>query len=463
MKKENRFSFYATALQLALPIALQNLLTSSATLVDTAMVSGIGDAAVSAIGGAVRYGFLLNVICFGIASGCSSLISQYWGGKEMKNLRKTYGFALTIGAAVAVLFTAMLALFPKPLARVFTNTDSIAALGAGYIRIYAISVPFIVFSQITCFVFRAVEQVVVPLISSIVSVAANIFFNYCLIGGHLGFPQLGLRGAAIASVIASVTQALLLLTFLLFHDNPFRKNFREWFGFDAAFCRTYLRIAAPVLANETFWALGTNIYIMVIGRQSVANHAGYTLFENIQQICFVFFVGICGACSIMVGKAVGAGDHALAKKTALRFEIMTPLCGLAVGALLFFTCRPLIGIFPVETEQARETAIACMRFYSLWPPIRMIPYNLICGVFRSAGDTLTGCILELTGLYLFGIPAVLITGLLIRPKNFVVIIIVMFMAEDLFKAVFTLLHFRSGKWIKQITAKKPTEPVDEAV
>lgn len=460
MKKRFDFSFYMNALRLALPIAVQNLLTSSATLIDTAMVAGIGDAAVSAIGGAVRYGFLLNVICFGIASGCSSLISQYWGGKEMKNLRRTYGFALTIGAVIALIFTVLLSAFPFALMRVFTDKDSIAILGAEYIRIYAISVPFIVFSQITCFVFRAVEQVLIPLLSSIASVSVNIFFNYCFIAGNLGFPALGLRGAAVASVIGSVTQALLLLVFLLFFENPFRRGFWSGFRFDRVFCRNYIRIAAPVLANESFWALGTNVYIMVIGRQGIQNHAGYTLFENIQQLCFVFFVGICGACSIMVGKAVGAGDHERAKQTALRFEIMTPLCGLLVGTALFFCCRPLLSLFSVESEQARETAIACLRFYALWLPIRMIPYNLICGVFRAAGDTLTGCLLELTGLYAFGIPAVLITGLLFRPKNFLVIVIVMFMAEDLFKAVCTLWHFSRGKWIRQITEKKPSETVD---
>jgi len=453
MKRRFDFVFYKTAIMLALPIALQNLLTSCAALIDTAMVVSLGDASMSAVGAAGRFAFLLNIVGFGFASGCSALISQYWGARDNKNLSRSYGFAITLALTFSVVYSIALFTFPEVLMKLFTNNSEIAKLGAEYLKIYAFAVPFVVFSQISCFAFRSVERVVLPLLSSIAAVIVNVFFNYCLIFGNLGFPELKLRGAAIATAIGMAVQALILLAFLLFKKNPLKSSFGEMFSFGGGFVPKYLKVAMPVLINETLWGIGTNIYAMVIGRQGTENHAGYTLYENIQQLVFVFFVGICGACAIMVGKAIGAGDHKGGYLAAKRFEVMTPLAGVVLGLALFFSSEFLVSLFPVETEGAKQAAIDCLRFYSFWLPVRMIPYTLICGIFRPGGDTLSGTVLDMIGLYLCGIPAVLITGLLIKPSRFVVIIAVMFIAEDFIKGILGLRHFFSKKWIKQITDK----------
>lgn len=454
MFKKIDSAFYKTALMLALPIAFQNLLTSCATLIDTAMVVSLGDASISAMGAAGRFSFLLNIFGFGFASGATALISQYWGANDKSNLNKTYGFAVTVSMLFSLVYALALLLFPSTLIRLFTNSDEIAALGAEYLRIFSIAVPFVMFSQITSFSFRAVERVNVPLLSSAAAVILNVFFNYCFIFGHFGFPRLELRGAAIATVIGMASQAFILLAFLIFKRNPLRGTLSETFKFNRPFCRKYLSIAMPVLINESMWGIGTNVYAMVIGRQGVENHAGYTLYENIQQLVFVFFVGICGACAIMVGKSIGAGDHKLGYITARRFAIMTPLMGIALGAVLFFAADPLLSLFDIETQAARDAALDCLRFYGCWLAFRMIPYTLICGIFRAGGDTMIGWILDMVGLYACGIPAVLITGLLIKPDRFVVLIAVMFISEDLIKSILGMKHFFSKKWIKQITDKK---------
>ena len=447
-------AFYKTAFMLALPIAMQNLLTSCATLIDTAMVVSLGDASISAMGAAGRFSFLLNIVGFGFASGATSLISQYWGANDSNNLKKTYGFAVTISMLFSVIYAMALLFFPVSLMRLFTNSAEIAEIGSHYLRIYSIAVPFVMFSQVTSFSFRSVERVTVPLISSAVAVVVNIFFNYCLIFGNLGFPRLELRGAAIATVIGMASQALILLGVLLFKRNPLKGTLNEAFAFNRPFCKKYLSIAMPVLINESMWGIGTNVYAMVIGRQAVENHAGYTLYENIQQLFFVFFVGICGACAIMVGKSIGAGDHELGYITAKRFAILTPLMGVVLGAALFLTANPLLSLFDVETEAARAAALDCLRFYGCWLAVRMIPYTLICGIFRAGGDTMIGWVLDMIGLYACGIPAVLVTGFLIRPERFVILIAVMFIAEDVIKSVIGMRYFFSKKWIKQITDAK---------
>ena len=450
--------FYRAALALALPIALQNLLTSSANLVDAMMVVALGNAATSAVGVAGRFAFLINIICFGFASGCAALLSQYWGAKDEKNVRRSAGFALLLAMTVGVLYAVALFAFAPSLAALFTKEGEVIALSAEYLRTFAPSVPFVVFSQIMCTALRATERVTVPLVSSAAQVGVNVALNWCLIFGNLGMPALGLQGAAVASVCASVVQAAVVVLAILVTDNPFRARPRKLFALDRPFCAKYLRVAMPVLLNETLWGIGTNIYAMVYGHQGIENHAGYTIYENIQQIFFVFFVGICGACSIMVGMRIGRGDAEGGYVAARRFAVMTPLFGLFFGALLFLLRDPLLSLFPIETLAARQTAADCITFYSIWIAIRMIPYTLICGVFRAGGDTKSSCIFDLVGLWVCGIPAVLILDSFFTVPRFVFLLMAAFVAEDVVKTVLCIRHFRSRRWIRRLTADPEGTP-----
>ncbi len=453
IRKKFDLPFYREALALAAPIAFQNLLTSCATLIDTAMVVGLGNAAVSAMGVAARFTFLLNIICFGISGGCAALLSQFYGARDLSNVRRTLGFALLVAFLIGSVYTAATVLFPTQLLRIFSDDSAIISLSAGYLRTFAPGVLFLVFSQVMCMALRAVARVRVPLLSAAISVAVNTGLNYCLIEGRFGLPRLELRGAALASAIGCATQALVILVAVLVSDNPFRTSPRNLFAFDRPFCRQYLRVAAPVLLNETLWGAGTNVYAMVLARQGIENHAGYTLYENIQQLFFVFFVGICGACSIMVGMRIGRGDHTGGYLAARRFAVMTPVCGVILGVCLILLREPLLSLFPVETEGARAVASACLLFYGFWIALRMIPYTMICGIFRAGGDTRAGFFLDILGLFGVGIPAVLIVGLLIRPENFVVLVATMFIGEDVIKGILCVWHFRSRRWIKQLTAQ----------
>ncbi len=443
--------FLKTTLTLAIPIAFQNLLTSCATLIDTAMIVGLGNSAVSAMGVATRFTFLLNVVCFGFASGCSALLSQFWGAKDTKNIRRSLGLALTISIVFGILFALFLLIFPRQLMNMFTDETVPINLGSEYLKIFAISVPFLVFSQIMCSALRSVEQVKIPLLSAFISVGVNVFINYCLINGNFGFPAMGIKGAAIGTVVGCVLQAIFIVVAILFGKSPFKGRITEFLAFKTDFVKKYFITAFPVLLNETLWAFGTNVYVMVLARQGIENHSGYTLFENIQQIFFVFFAGICGACSVMTGMKVGSGEHQEAYETGKRFAILTPVMGIVLGGLLIIIRDPVLSLFNIETQGARIVASQCLLFYGFWIAMRMIPYTLVCGIFRAGGDTKTGCKLDLLGMYALGIPALLITAFLIKPPSFVTLVAVMFIAEDTLKGILCITHFKSRKWIKQIT------------
>jgi len=445
----SRTAFWKTALALAFPIAMQNLLTSCASLIDTAMIVPLGNTAVAAVGVAGRFTFMLNLISAGFWSGAGAIISQYWGAGDRRGIRHSYGTVLIASMATAILFASVLFFFPAACISLFGPEADAAVLAAQYIRILALGVPFMMFSQVTCASLRATEQVTVPLISSAVSVVTNTFLNFCLIGGHLGFPALGVRGAAIATVIGALVQAVIVFFALQLGKNAIGAHPREYFSMDRAFVRKYTKTAAPAFFNEAIWGVGANVYVMVLARQGTEAFSGYTLYETVQQLFFVFFVGICNACAIMAGKAIGRGDLDEGFLIGRRFLILTPLMGVVIGALIIAVRAPLLSLFPIETEGARETAMALLLFYGCWIGIRQTPYTAICGIFRAGGDTRTGFLFDMVS-FAFGIPAVILAGLVFH-LPFVAIVAIMFIAEDVPKAILCFKHFFSRKWIHQLT------------
>lgn len=442
--------FWRTTVALALPIAMQNLLISCASLIDTAMIVPLGNTAVAGVGVAARFSFLLNVMAFGFCSGSATLISQFWGAKDHRGIRHSYGVALISAMTLAFVYAAVLAIFPAACVSIFGPEPGPAAAAIDYLRILAIGVPFMMYSQVSCAALRATEKVSVPLFSSFISVISNTFLNYCLIGGHLGFPALGVRGAAIATVTGAVVQAVIVFFALQFGKNTVRARLSEYLSFGRAFAVKYAKTAAPVFLNETMWAVGTNVYVMVLARQGTEEYSGYTIYETVQQLFFVFFVGICHASAIMVGKAVGRGDEDEAYHIAKRFMILTPLSGLVLGTALIFSRNAILSLLSIETEGARQTASALLFFYGFWICMRMISYTAICGVFRAGGDTKAGCFMDMGCLYGVGIPAVCIAGLLLH-LPFVAIVAIMFIAEDIPKDIICVIYFLKRKWIRRLT------------
>lgn len=450
MSKKN--GFIKNMLKLALPIALQQLLVSCAQLVDTAMVTSLGNVTVSAVGVSSRWIFLMNLFYFGISSGSAALISQYWGAKEKDNIRRSFGVAMIFGVSIGIVFCILMLSIPEHMIRVFSNEAAVIEEAAKYMRIVAFMGIFNSFNQIACSVLRATEKVNPPLYSSIAAVIVNAALNYILIFGKLGLPKMGIKGAALASLISTIVQSVILIIVLRTGNQVFNTNPKNYFIISKSFVRKFAVVCLPVVFNEVFWAIGTNIYSMVFARQGSEAYAGYTIFSSIEQVAFVFFVGICHACSIMTGKTIGEGKESEAYKLAKKFLIMTPIIGIVTGGALIATRNPILSLLNIETQGAFELASTLVLIYCLWLPIRNIPYTLIVGTFRAGGDTKVGIIYDCVSLYCFSIPTVLILGFVFKVE-FPILIIAMYICEDLPKTLMSLYRFKSKKWIKNLTTK----------
>jgi len=446
-------AFWRVASGLALPIALQNVLTSSFQLVDTMMVSNLGDLTLSATGMAGQWGWLATLLGFGLASGMSIFVSQYWGVKDHKGIRRVLGMGLITSLLLSLVFMAVALLFPEQVLSLFNKDPDVIAVGSRYLSIVCLSYPAVALSNVLSNVLRGTERVRLPLYVSIFTTIANVLVNYALIFGKFGMPRLGASGAAIATCVSSWLGPILIMLFSLKEKNLLIGPVRELLDFNFSHLRQFIQRAIPVMLNEGMWALGILVLNMIYSNQGYEYYAGMTIFKTFADLTFAFYAGLGGACVVMVGKSVGRGKIERCLEDATRFNVLVPLAGVIIGGLTILVRHPLISLFASGDNLSAvtlETALAVTVFCSIEVGFRNISYVQIVGVFRSGGDALFGMLYDLGSIWLVSIPLALLAANVLH-LPFLAIVMVAYLGEDIPKSLLCLWHFKTGRWLKPVT------------
>lgn len=445
--------FWRVTASLALPIALQNVLTSSFQLVDTMMVSRLGDVALSAVGMAGQWGWFVNLLGFGLCSGMSVFVSQYWGVRDFKGIRRVLGQALITCLILSGIFLAVAAAAPEFVLRLFNQDPDVVAVGCRYLSIACWSYPAVLLTLVMSTLLRNTERVALPLAVSAVTTVANAAVNYTLIFGKFGFPQMGAAGAAVGTCVSAWLGPVLILLFSCFRKNLLLGPAADLVRSSLAQWKEFFQKALPVVFNEGMWAMGMLLLNMIYSNMGYAYYAGMTLFKTFSELAFSFYAGLGNACVIMVGKSIGQGKIRRGVEDSVRFTCLLPLSGLVIGGLMILLRHPLIALFAAgETlsETTLETALAVTLFCSIEVIFRNFSYVQVVGVFRSGGDTITGMFCDLGSLWLVSIPAAFLTARVFG-GSFLAVVMAAYLGEDIPKAITCFLHFRSMRWLKPVT------------
>lgn len=441
--------FWSLILTLAVPIALQNLLSSSLAIVDNLMIGRLGDIAVGAIGVSAQIAQLVNISLFGITSGGTIFAAQYWGKKDPDGIRRTYGLVICCCAAVSLLAAALISTFPEVVLGFYTNSEAIIREGAKYLSIAAFSYVGIAVNLGFCTILRSTEQVKLPVVSNLISVFTNIFFNAVLIFGYLGFPRLGIRGAAIATVIASLVNPFFIFIVSFLKKYILRSSLREMFMFPKGFVRKFFSVSLPVFFNEAMWALGVAGINMVYGRMGESNIAALTITRTVENLAFVLIVGLCNACGVMIGKNIGREDFNKALDYAKRFTLLVPAFCLCIGSVIIAFRGPILSLFSLSAE-AKHAATLLLLIFGIEMPMRNVPYVSIVGIFRAGGDTRKGMLYDVSCLWCLALPLAVILGLVCK-LEFLLVYPLVLIVEDIPKATLCIRHTLSGKWMRSVT------------
>lgn len=453
--------FWKQTLTLALPIAFQNLLTSSFVLVDTLMVGQLGDVALSAVGMAGQWSWLLNMLIIGLCSGSAVFVSQYWGIRDTKGIHRITGLAVTFGLIFTAFFLFSGLFASEFIVGLFNKEASVIESGSAYLKIACFSYPGTVLGAILGAILRSSENVRLPVFSALFTTILNAVLDYCLIFGVFGLPGMGIEGAALATCISAWAGPILILAVSIAKKNILYAPLGEIFSFNRELSVHFLKKASPVIFNEGLWSVGTFLYNMVFANMGYENFAAVTILKTIENISFIFLIGLCNACCVILGMSVGSGRIEDAIKDSKRFAFLIPGVAVIVGMILLIFRSNIIGLFNLGnnlTDYTINTAMMISMIYAIELPLRSVPYAFIVGIFRSGGDTVMGTKIDLIGTWLVAVPLVVILAYLVKAP-FLLVFAAMYMGEDYIKTFLCIKHYISYKWLKPVTQEGKSELV----
>ncbi|MDR2089272.1 MAG: MATE family efflux transporter [Clostridiales Family XIII bacterium] len=439
------FSFRAF-FALALPFALQNLMTSCLNMVDTVMVGGLGATAISAVAIPNNYFTLFNLILYGIGSGMSVMIAQYAGSGDDGSANRILGIGLLFSLGLSAVFIFPAAVFPECLLRIFTSDAELVSLGADYLFTVIFSYAMTAVTACYLVMLRNKRMAKTVLLISVSAVLANTILNYLFIYGKLGLPAMGVHGAALATLISRAYEVVFVLIYVSARKLCPVFDIKELFVRCAEHMRVYVKVTLPVVANQLFWTLSITARVFVFARMGVGALAAMNVANTVDHIVSSGFYGAVNALEITIGNQIGAEKKDMAQRTALLFLKRTPVIGLLFTAALLSAARPIPALFTFSAEEAQFLS-GMIGIIAIAMPLRLT-LGFLSGIMRSGGKTALVTVIDSGFAWGIGVSLCYVFGITLQLSPVVAYIGVV--AEYIPRFVFQLMLFVSRKWIRDV-------------
>ena len=449
--------FYRTVFSLAIPMILQNLITTSLGMLDTFMVGLLGEAPMAAVTLANTPILVIQLMTFGLQSGGSVLMSQFYGKGDEESINRVLGIGFYAATLITMIFGSIMFFFPVQFMGLFGNEPAVVELAARYARIVAYSFFFDCITSVYAAAHRSMANPKPGLYTFVIAMLLNTFLNWVFIFGNLGAPALGVEGAALATLIARSTELVMTVLHMTF-NKKFRARpaliFRP--GWDMV--RRYLKVSLPVVLNETIYGLGTSLYPTILGHMAASQAilAAYGVSGTIERMCTVAVFGVSGATSIIIGREIGAGNS---KERVIEMgkcmDTLAALTGAAFSLLLILLTHILFApvLYPLFHLSAEASSCATVMLTVTFAVLGLRAFNNanIVGVIRGGGDVKTASLIDLIPMWCIAIPATALAALVFKLP--ILAVYLCMSLEQVFKFLLGLIRLRSGKWVRDVTLK----------
>ena len=452
MKKESFFthdrSFYKTLFPLLLTVSLQNIIAYSVNMADNMMLGSYSQTALSGAAAVNQIFFLVQQVSLSIGEGLIVLNAQYWGQRRMDPIRRLTGIALKFGAICGVLIVLLCGLFPQQIMGLFTPDAAIIAEGAAYLRIIKYTFLLFLFTNILISALRSVETVKISFYISILSLILNVAINYVLIFGRFGAPELGIRGAAIGTLIARIAELAVVVVYLLKKDEKLHLFRRGLLQPDAGLRRDYTKVEIPVMLSQVLWAVSVPMQTAILGHLSSDAIAANSVATTFYQYLKVVVVAMSSVSAVMIGSSIGRGDMARIRSDARTLSVIDVCLGVLMGGLLVLLRTPLLSAYSLSPEAIvlADRLIILMSVIMVGMSYQM-PVSM--GLIRGGGDPNFTAIMNMISTWCIVIPLSFASAFWWKWP--VVAVVAVIQSDQVFKGLPTFIRFRSYKWIKKLT------------
>ncbi|SHH27790.1 MATE family efflux transporter [Thermosipho atlanticus] len=438
---------YRKIFKIALPIALQQFLFTSVNFVDTVMIGRLGEIPIAAVGLSNQFFFLYNLVLFGLVSGGAIFFAQFWGKRDEDGLARSSALTVISALAFSFIFFVLSFFTPQFVMRFYSPDPEVIAVGITYLKIVSFSYPIFAVSMVFSLVLRSIEKAIIPMYTTIVELMSNVFFNYVLIFGKLGFPKLGVEGAAWGTLIARVIGLTSLLIIIEVKRLPGRFNLYHVRRINKLFVKRYFHYTLPTIGNEFAWSFGMTMYSVVYAHMSTQVIAARNIMGTIEGFAYSFTFSVASAASVIVGNILGASEYEKAYEVSKKILKLAELVAVISGIITILVTFYAVNLFDVSDEiknLVRITMIISMGFI----PIKVFNGVNIVGFLRAGGDTRFSFAIEATTLWLLGVPLAVLSGLILNMSFPVVYLFTM--SDEITKAIILLWRYKSKKWIKNV-------------
>ncbi len=440
--------FYKLLLTIALPVTAQNLVVFFTQMVDTIMLGKLGDVAISASTLANQPFFIFNLLTFGLSGGAAVLTAQYWGKKEIYPIKVILTSVIKVAMVVGFILTIVILMIPEQIMTIYTKDPTVIAAGVDYLRIIAYCYLFFGFTNTFYCTIRSVQIIKIAVISNIVALVTNVVLNYALIFGHFGFPALGVKGAAIATLIARLVEFVIAVIYMLFFDKRLQIKIKDFFHFDKVLIKDLLKISTPVVLNEVMWSLGVSMQAALLGNLGKEAVAANSIISVVQQLSTVVVFGVASAAAVTIGKAIGEGDMQKARDRGHTFKLISIVFGVAVFAVIFFARNIAIDYYNV-TQATKDLAHQMILVAAVIGFFVSISGIGIVGILRGGGDTKFSLMAEMVTLWGIAIPlAYFVAFVLHWPVPLVFLVMKL---DEPAKNVLCFIRMRGTRWLNNVT------------
>ena len=450
-------SFYAGALKVMVPVTIQQLINNMFNMIDNLMVGSldINGLAMSAVTVANRPYTIFFGVFFGMTGAAGLLISQYYGARDQKTCQGLFGLQLVIGLAASLAMGLWLALWPESVMHIFVSDPHTVALGMEYLSVIWLSYLPLAVSNVCVFSMRAIGENRTSMLVSLATMGVNALCNYAFIFGRLGMPAMGVRGAALGTLIARMVEMLFYLWLLLSRRIVFSLDLRAMFALPRTVIRAFALKAVPLILNEILWNLGMNVYFWSYARINEAALPAVTIGEQIATIAAVMAMGNSSAVSVLIGAELGAGRLKQARENCKKLITLVLCIGLACVLICLGLGVALPNAFAI-TPELRALAGRITVFMGVFAPFNFL-YGLCFFCMRAGGDTRSAMLLDSGYMWVVPVPASLLMALLAAGRIDVGTAVLVVQTLTSLKVIPALWMLKKGRWVRNITAAEASD------
>lgn len=447
-------SFYRALIPVFLMVSLQNIVAYSVNMADNIMLGSYSQTTLSGAATVNQIFFLVQQIALTIGDSLVILASQYWGQERVSPMRRLTGIAFLWALICGLGFLAACSIFPEQILRIFTEDAAIIEEGMAYLGIIRFTFVLFLITQVLMAALRSVETVKISFYISVVSLVLNCGINYTLIFGRFGFPELGIRGAAVGTLTARIVELAIVIIYLLRVDKKLKLFSENFMSMDAELHKDFTKVAIPVISAGVLWAISVPMQTAILGHLPngvsadviAANSVATTFYQYLK----VIVVAMSSASTVMIGKAIGVGDMRRIRSDARTLAVIDVGIGIVLAALLFVLRLPLLHLYKLNANafQLADQLLLVMCVVMIGMAYQM-PVSM--GILRGGGDTQFTLILNTVSTWAIVMPLSFLSAFVWKwPAAAVVFVI---QSDQIFKGVPIFFRMRSYKWIRKLTRK----------